>query len=339
MTTRVLVLSLALFVLLASGASAVVGGKKADPADYPFFAVVGGGCGGALIAPDRVLTAAHCRDELVGKRFVWVGSERERRRVRRLAIHPTNVAYPNRSDADVKPADYMILELDRPVTDIAPLPIASSAPASGTAAVTVGQGSTGPDRDDYGTLRYGAVQVEGDGSCRELDNASLRTWFTCVRDPRSFDKKSRGPWVSGCFGDSGSPLLVRTGLGWETVGVDSWGPACGTERDPEVYADAVAGRDFALAASPRWAPAPVASPQVTGAARVGRTVTCAVRFLGTPRRVRYEFQLDGDVSARRKSATYRVRSRDAGGRLRCVVIAEGKGGTDVSLSPAVRVAR
>ena len=268
---------------------------------------------------------------------MWVGPDRERRRVRRLAIDPVNVAYPNRSDADVKPADYMILELDRPVTDIAPLPIASSSPASGTAAVTVGRGSTRPGKDDYGTLRFGAVQVQGDSSCKQLDTALLRTWFTCVRDPRSFDRRNKGPFVSGCFGDSGSPLLVRNGLGWETVGVDSWGPACGTERDPEVYADAVAGRDFALSARPVWAPAPVTSPRVTGAARVGRRVTCAVRFLGTPRRVRYEFQLNGAISARRKSATYRVRSADRRKKLRCVVIAEGKGGTDVSISPPVRV--
>ena len=55
MTTRTLALAVAILALCVSDASAVVGGKKADPADYPFFAVVGGGCGGALIAPDRVL--------------------------------------------------------------------------------------------------------------------------------------------------------------------------------------------------------------------------------------------------------------------------------------------
>src|SRR5262249_45123061 len=49
-------------------AHAIVGGTLANPHDYPYFGLVrsshGGGltriCGGAWIAPNRALTAAHC---------------------------------------------------------------------------------------------------------------------------------------------------------------------------------------------------------------------------------------------------------------------------------------
>ena len=40
-------------------ASAIVGGTRAKPSAYPWFAELPF-CGGALIAPDRIATAAHC---------------------------------------------------------------------------------------------------------------------------------------------------------------------------------------------------------------------------------------------------------------------------------------
>jgi Trypsin len=337
MTTRITVLSLALLALGASDASAVVGGKPADPADYPFFAVVGGGCGGALIAPDRVLTAAHCRDALIGKRYVLVGPARRRVAVRRIAIHPVSLSFPVRSDAQVTPGDLMLLELAAPVTDIAPLDIAASPPAAGTPAVTVGRGTTDPGKTSDRKLRFGPVQVYADSRCkRELAGKGFREWFVCVRDPRSLDKSEKPPFVSGCFGDSGSPLLVRDGLKWVTVGVDSWGPACGTDRDPELYADAVLGRPFALAPSPVWAPAPAAPPVVSGALRVGGRVTCSVRFLDAPRKATYEFKIGSRFV--RDTRTYTIRERDRGKKISCFVFAEGKGGTEVAQSRTVRIA-
>jgi hypothetical protein len=342
MTTRIIVLSLALLALAASDASAVVGGKPADPADYPFLAAVGGGCGGALIAPDRVLTAAHCRDVLLGKRYVLVGPSQRRFAVRRLAIHPVNLSLSGRSEADPVPADFMLLELDRPVAGITPLELATAPPAPGTAALTIGRGTTDPDEPSDRKLRSGPVQIQADSSsaCRKLlPTEAFRTWFTCVRDPRSLDRSAKGPFVSGCFGDSGSPLLVRDGLRWVSVGVDSWGPSCGTERDPEFYGDAVAARGFALAASPVWAPAPVSRPRVVGTARVGRVLTCSVSFIDKPRRVTYEFRVDGIIETFRKTPTYRVRDADRGKKAGCIVVAEGKGGTDASESASVRVAR
>ena len=67
---RLPLLTAALCLVAAAPAGAVVDGEPLDEAQVPWFANLG--CGGSLVAPDRVLTAAHC-----------VGGERARRPHRR----------------------------------------------------------------------------------------------------------------------------------------------------------------------------------------------------------------------------------------------------------------
>ena len=42
------------------GALRIIGGEEAPDGEYPWFYNAGSGCGGSLIAPDLVLSAAHC---------------------------------------------------------------------------------------------------------------------------------------------------------------------------------------------------------------------------------------------------------------------------------------
>jgi hypothetical protein len=335
-------LLICLLGLSAAPAAAIVDGSAAKRSEYPFFVVIGSGCGGALIRPDRVLTAAHCTEALNHSDEVRVGPRAERRTVRLRAISPLHVRELAKIEREFPPpaADLMLLQLNRPVTDVQPLPIATAAEAltaPGTAAITIGRGATSTEGSGQGTFRAGTIQVQAPSVCSEqLATALLRTWSLCTRDPRMADAAYPGPFVSACFGDSGGPLLAGAVGAPRLIGVVSWGPSCGEMRDPEIYANAVAGRAFALAAHPAWAPQTVGGPRVAGSPRVGRTVRCAVRWLVKPsRQLAYSFVLDGKQVQSGPRPTYRLRAVALGKRISCDATgstAGGRGGT-VGLAP------
>src|SRR5690349_5084771 len=59
MSIRPLLLACCASLIFTASAGAVVGGEQIAFSDAPWFASVAS-CGGTLVAPDRVLTAAHC---------------------------------------------------------------------------------------------------------------------------------------------------------------------------------------------------------------------------------------------------------------------------------------
>lgn len=333
--------ALVLGFLLPAEASAVVEGSPANLADYPYFTVVGSGCGGALIMPRRVLTAAHCVEALNQSDRVRVGPDRVSRRIILRAILPLHFRELNKMEREFPPpaGDLMLLALDRPVRGVPLARIATAADRltnPGTPVTTIGRGASHPDGSGGGVFRSGSVEVRAATSCSdELFDALLREWSLCVRDPRMADPQSSGPFVSACFGDSGSPLLADGGESNRIIGVVSWGPSCGENRDPEIYANAVRGRGFALRGRPIWAPQTVGRPRVVGQARVGHVVRCQVRWRQRPtRKLAFSFILDGRQVQSARRMTYLIRPADRGKRISCDGQGETAGGRGGSLQLA-----
>ncbi|WP_210491896.1 trypsin-like serine protease [Patulibacter sp. SYSU D01012] len=245
-------------VALPAPARAVVGGTDVPREDYPAVVTLGRACTATLVAPDRLLTAGHCASHVdPGRTRVRIGDAATPYVATRVARHPrfryllpTIPAEPYR--------DVALVGLDRPVPDVAPLGVSRRALRAGATGVLVGYGTADPRRPDrFGRLRRADVVVRDDATCRaELERAGeeqgaqyRRRVMLCTQDPDGHQ-----PYASGCNGDSGAPLLVRTRAGRTLVaGVDSWGVACGADAgDPEVFARTSAEAAFILAPDPGW---------------------------------------------------------------------------------------
>jgi secreted trypsin-like serine protease len=193
-------------------------------------------CGGALVAPNLVFTAAHCivvDRSAAGTRYippdvidVVIGREDlgsddgERLPVAGLAWHPEYD--PGETDFD-----YGVLRLG---TDSANTPIAIPpatanglwAPGGGSLVAGWGCDQAGVPKGACGTTRprlSGAVltlQTPTDCGQPPLGAAYDSATMLCARDPEGVR--------SACFGDSGGPLSVLANdERWYLVGLVSWG--------------------------------------------------------------------------------------------------------------------
>lgn len=322
-------LTLLLTVLLAAPAHAVVNGQPLAPSKAPWF-VPAGICGATLIAPDRLATAAHCVDpvDLADFERVKVGSET--RRGVAIALPPT---WRERS-AGFARDDVAIIRLDRPVTAVKPVPLATSTPAK---VRILGQGKRAWDAPTGRTpLRQATLTTLSDGACGPK--------WKGTKYAKRFEAASEvcaGGKASVCAGDSGGPMIGGTLAAPVLVGIISWtGPRCGEDKLPSVSAEAAHYADFLLAAEPVWAPVAAGPTTIT---RAGDTLTCSATWTIAPDDVRfrwrrrergkttYEFTTVGS------GATYRVTAKDRGALLDCGALGSNAGGRSEAPPSAVRV--
>ncbi|EDY50566.1 serine protease [Streptomyces clavuligerus] len=233
----------------AAADSVVVGGRPVRTAESPWvvalssrdrFGGTRGGqfCGGVVVAPDRVMTAAHCLSRAV------LGEEV--RDVPDLRIISGRTELTGSGGVEVAVTDTWVSPQYDPVTnsaDLALLTLADPLPASrvitvapvgdpaytpGTTASVYGWGDTTGEGAYATSLRAAQVSVLSDTTCHRaypggLDGRYIAATMLCAGD-------SRGG-RDACQGDSGGPLVAKGRL----IGLVSWGSGCGLAQSPGVY--------------------------------------------------------------------------------------------------------
>jgi secreted trypsin-like serine protease len=205
-------------------------------------------CGGSLISPFAVLTAAHCVEFVGGQpgqlplsdlrvvvgRTVLTSTQGQKRRVAGISIHP-------RWDPATFSFDVAVVHLASPINGIAPVmlvtPGVDALERPGTLATVTGWGNTiqQPAGPGGGGVNYPDRMREAQVPI--TSRAECQTVYTNAGSPIDATILCAGRTnLDTCQGDSGGPLFFKAaGPGYIQAGITSWGFGCGATGFPGVY--------------------------------------------------------------------------------------------------------
>lgn len=219
--------------------STIVGGGEATPGSRPYIVYLGGGgklvnggyCGGSLITPNVVLTAAHCiiNDDGSLRLVQWVEfnrhnlTEENEPGAVRMSVGPAdNVPNPAYSNATVYDVDVALIFLPHPVSWITPVTLNenSKVPATGAPLDVAGWGTTAWDnttnppqaKDPSPVLKETTLNYITNEQCTSPPNLYPPSYVTnnmmCV---------SHAAGTAECAGDSGMFFTLHHWLLWRVL--------------------------------------------------------------------------------------------------------------------------
>ncbi|XP_044148524.1 granzyme A-like [Bufo gargarizans] len=211
----------------------IIGGNEAAPHSRPYMALLdsNGLCGGALIKPNWIVTAAHC--DINDQSFAILGAHKrnDTRGQQKIKVKKA-IKYPC-YDKSLKLNDIQLLQLEKPanlnkyVTVIA-LPKREEKIAAKKICSVAGWGLTDSRKKiSSNVLREANLEIVDNETCKKAysKNQPITSSMMCAGPLKKRNDDS-------CNGDSGGPLICDK----KYVGLVSFGsPKCGTPRIPGVY--------------------------------------------------------------------------------------------------------
>jgi len=225
----------------------IVGGKEATPFSIPWqVGLVHTGqkspfCGGTLISPRHVMTAAHCTEKfpnmdaiqvVVGEHDVKSNTDGVAHNVACKSEHP-------KYNANTVEYDFAILTLKKPVD------ITSSSSKARVACLASDTSKLYGNGEKMTVSGWGALREAGDRFPTKLQKITVPgvSNAVCQKDYKNskiiaammcagYDEGG----IDGCQGDSGGPLTFEENGKTDLVGVVSFGIGCARKTHYGVYA-------------------------------------------------------------------------------------------------------